>query len=90
MGQTVRRGNDGEITHKEVDGQFYKKEDANKIMWDSIKRKELTSYVVLAPGDTTYQRVLENMLLELLNGKRTVNQMKARILRKLGKVGRPE
>jgi hypothetical protein len=80
---TVKRDSNGEITHVKVDNLFFKKEDANKILWGDITEKELNEYFK-DKGNPKLE------LLGLINEHETLHSLKTRILKQLGKIGNPE
>lgn len=80
----VRRGNNGEITHILVNGRFYKKEDASKIMYGSITEEELLEYARIT------NQAIQNIALRVMNEHETIYGVKAAILVQLGKIEEPE
>lgn len=80
----VRRGNNGEITHILVNGRFYKKEDASKIMYGSLTEDEVLEYSRMT------NEPIQMILLRVINEHETLYGVKAAILLRLGKIEEPE
>ena len=84
---TVKRGKNGEITHKRIGfNSFYKKADADKILYDKITEEDLKEYAK-KDGAVKYKM---QILMDLLNGDISPEHYRALILRRLGKISKPE
>lgn len=84
---TVKRGKNGEITHKRIGfNSFYKKADADKILYDKVTKEDLKQYIKKEGSVGSKMQIL----MELLNEDISPEFYRALILRRLGKINNPE
>ena len=87
---SVRRDGKGEITHILIDGRYYAKDDAARIMYGEITENDLSAYIAGTPSGGDVGKEMSALILGLLNESETLYRTKARILRRLKKIGDPE
>lgn len=72
--KTVKRNLKGEITHILVGCDMMKKEEANKVLYNSITSEQILTYLRQKKLSTI------DFIRDVLNEKETIHEMKKRIM----------